>query len=134
MISKQMKNGNKSERDVGWLFQANGFWAHNFAKSQSGSQPVDLVAIRGNDCWLVDVKHVREEESSFPFSRIEPNQLTCFDYARNFAKIQNLGFVICFERFDLKPLLLTYDKYLEMDKKGLKSVKMSDLEALEEYL
>ena len=134
MISKQMKNGNRDEELVLRTFQKHGFWAHNFAKSHNGSQPVDVVAIRENTCWLVDVKNVREQEISFPFSRIEPNQLTCFDYARTFANIKNLGVVICFEKLDLRPLLLTYDKLLEMESKGLKSVKMSDLEALEEYL
>lgn len=134
MISKQMENGNRDEELVLKLFQKHGFWAHNFAKAKNGSQPVDVVALKENVSWLVDVKNVREKEISFPFKRIEANQLTCLDYARNFSKIKNLGFVICFEKLDLRPLLLTYDKYLELEENGSKSVKMSDLRPLEEYL
>ena len=134
MISKQMRNGNRAERDMGWLFQSKGFWAHNFAKSQSGAQPVDLVAIRGNECWLLDVKNLRAEDISFPISRIEPNQWACFDYARNFAKIQNLGIAICHENSQILAYWLPYDKLLGLKQNGSKSVKLSDLEALEDLL
>ena len=134
MGCKQLKNGNRDETIVVDLFKKHRFWAHNFSKDSSGAQPVDVIAIRKNENWLVDVKNVRKEDVSFPFSRIEPNQLTCMDYARNWAGIENLGFVICFERGELKPLFLTYDKYLEMSQNGCKSVKMTDLEELESYL
>lgn len=134
MISKQMKNGNRAERDIGWLFQTKGFWAHNFAKSQSGAQPVDFVAIRENESWLLDVKNVRSQDVSFPISRIEPNQWACFDYARNFAKIKNLGIAIRHENSEIYAFWLSYDKLLEMKEKGQKSIKLSDLEALEKIL
>ena len=134
MGCKQLKNGNRDETLVVDLFRKHKFWTHNFAKDSSGAQPVDVVAIRNNESWLVDVKNVRKEDVSFPFSRIEANQLTCMDFARNWAGIKNLGFVICFERGELKPLFLTYDKYLELVKQGCKSVKMTDLEELEVYL
>lgn len=134
MNCKQLKNGNRDENIVINLFKNHKYWAHNFAKDSSGAQPVDVIAIKENCNWLVDVKNVRKEDVSFPFSRIEPNQKTCMDFARNWARIKNLGFVICFERSNLKPLFLSYDKYLEMSEKGLKSVKMTDLEELEGLL
>lgn len=136
--SKQLKNGNRDEKLICELFKNKGYWAHNFAKSSSGSQPVDIIAVKGNilrdEVWLLDVKNVREQECSFPFKRIEPNQLACFKYARSFANIQRLGFAICFERADLKPFWLSYDKYLELNEKGQKSVNLSDLEPLEDLL
>ena len=134
MISKQMINGNRAEKDVGLIFKKHGFWVHNFAKSQSGSQPVDIVAIRENESWLLDVKNLRKEDISFPFSRIEPNQLTCFDYARNFAKIKNLGIAICHENCENGAFWLSYDRLLQLIENGSKSVKLRDLELLEKYL
>ena len=134
MISKQMTNGNRAERDIGLLFKKHGFWAHTFAKSQSGSQPVDVVAIRENECWLLDVKHIRKEEVSFPFVRIEPNQWSCLDYARNFAKIKNVGIAVRHENDEIFAYWLSYDKLLSMKQNGSKSVKLSDLEVLEELL
>ena len=133
MGAKQLKNGNRDEDLVVSTFKKHGYWCHNFAKGKAGDQPCDIVALKGNTNWLVDVKNV-ENGVSFPISRIEPNQWACFDYARNFAKIQNLGFVICFQRDDLKPLFLEYDKALEMYKTGQKSINMSDLKGVEEYL
>lgn len=133
MGAKQLNNGNRDEDLVVSTFQKHGYWCHNFAKGKAGEQPCDIVALRENSIWLVDVKNV-ENGVSFPISRVEPNQWACFDYARNFAKIQNLGFVICFQRGDLKPLFLEYDKALEMYKTGVKSINMSDLKGVEEYL
>lgn len=134
MNSKQMKNGNKAERDIGWLFQAKGYWAHNFAKSQSGAQPVDFVAIRGNECWLLDVKNLRAQDISFPISRIEPNQWACFDYARNFAKIKNLGVAIRHENSEIYAFWIPYDRLLWMQENGVKSIKLSELDALEDII
>lgn len=133
ITSKQLQYGNRDEKLVIQVFRNKGYWAHNFAKSSSGSQPVDVIAIKENTCWLVDVKNV-ENGISFPISRVEPNQWACMDYARNFAKIQNLGVVICFEREQLDPLLLEYDKLLELKNNGEKSIKMNELKRLEEYL
>lgn len=133
MGAKQLKNGNRDEDLVVSIFKKHGFWCHNFAKGKTGEQPCDIVALKENQIWLVDVKNV-EKGVSFPINRIEANQWACFDYARNFAKIKNLGFVICFERDDLKPFFLEYDKALEMDKTGQKSINMSELKGWEEYL
>ena len=132
--SKQLTVGNRDEQLVANLFRKYHFWCHIMAKDASGSQPVDLICLRRNEGWLVDVKNVRSQEMSFPFRRIEPNQLTCMDYASNWAGITNLGFAICFERDDLRPLFLSYSKYMEMSGKGEKSVKMTDLDPLEELL
>lgn len=133
MGGKQLKNGNRDEELVISIFKKHGYWCHNFAKDRVGKQPVDIIALKENTSWLVDVKNV-ENGVSFPISRIEANQWTCLDYAKNFAKLKNLGFVICFERDDLRPLFLEYDKALEMLKTEKKSIKMSELKGLEEYL
>lgn len=131
--SKQLQVGNDAERFVKEIFKNFGFWAYNTPKSKDGSQPVDIVAMKNNINWLLDVKHVRTEEISFDFSRIEANQLTCMDYARNFAGIQELGFAIVFERKNCC-YYMTFDKYLSLKKEGRKSVRFDELLTLEEYI
>lgn len=111
MKSKQLEAGNLAERDVAKFFQGKGYWCHVFSKSQSGSQPVDLIAVKGYDgivdLWLCDVKNVEAQNASFPFSRIEPNQESTLRYAKEFANLTgdncHLGFIIVFGRDQSKP-------------------------------
>ena len=131
--SKQLQVGNDAEKYVKEIFKKYGYWAYNTPKSKDGSQPVDIIAMKANINWLVDVKHVREDEISFPFSRIEPNQLTCMDYAKNFANLKLLGFVIVFERIN-KCVYLPYIRFLTLKEQGRKSVNANELYDLEAYL
>lgn len=131
--SKQLQVGNDTEKMVKEIFKKYGYWAYNTPKSRDGSQPVDIIAIKENINWLIDAKHVDARDVSFPFSRIEANQLTCMDYAKNFSKIKNLGFAIYFERMNIC-VFMHYDKYLELKSKGKKSVNVSELFDLEAYL
>lgn len=130
--------GNSKEQDVCNLFRTHGYWAHAFAKGRSGSQPVDIVAVRGGKTvivWLLDAKNVRKEEPSFSLSRIEPNQWATLAYAHDFAKIdlKYLGFAIFFERMN-EFYWLSYEKALDMNKTGIKSVNFHDLRKFEEVL
>lgn len=130
--------GNKTEKTVSSIFRKNGYWVYNCPKSQSGSQPFDLIAIRGGEnyiVWFVDGKHVRQNEVSFPLSRIEPNQLASMEYASGFAKvnIQNMGFAIQFERTN-EFYWLCYKDVVECLKSAEKSVNLNKLRLLEEVL
>ena len=135
--SKQMANGNAAEKQVVDIFRQHHYWVHDMAKSQSGSQPVDIVAIRGSSSsWLVDVKNVRKDEISFPFSRIDANQLSCMKYANEWALIpkQQLGFVVVFGRHPDSPVYLSYDSYLEMVRKEKKSANYEDMVDFSTYI
>lgn len=128
--SKQLELGNETEEEVAKFFKKNGFWSYITPKKVSG-QPVDIIAIKGNVSWLVDAKHLSiKDKSSFPFSRIEANQVDSLTYAKNFAGIKNLGFVICLENDYSKFFFLSYDKYLEIEQSGRKSAKISELQDL----
>lgn len=135
---KQNIVGRKAEKDVEELFNKHGYWALNIPKSISG-QPFDFVACKGVifepyvDAWFIDVKHI-EDKISFDFNRIEPNQRTAMKFARNFSKLRKLGFVILTEREPSRFFYLTYDKLLELEEKGFKSVKISELEDFEELI
>lgn len=132
--SKQLDLGNETEKEVAKFFKKNGFWSYITPKKVNG-QPVDIIAIKENVNWLVDAKHIRiEDKSSFPFSRIEANQVDSLTYARNFSGIKNLGFVICLENDYSKFFFLSYDKYLEIEQSGRKSAKISELQDLADLI
>ena len=132
--SKQLELGNETEEEVAKFFKKNGFWSYITPKKVSG-QPVDIIAIKGNVSWLVDAKHLSiKDKSSFPFSRIEANQVDSLTYAKNFAGIKNLGFVICLENDYSKFFFLSYDKYLEIEQSGRKSAKISELQDLSDLI
>ena len=133
--------GNKTEHTISSVFRKKGYWVYNCPKSSTGSQPVDLIAIKGktntDTCivWLVDGKHVRSNEISFKLERIEPNQWISMKYASEFAciNIENIGFAIEFERSGMF-YYLPYKKALELDKNGEKSIKLYELATLEDKL
>lgn len=126
---KQLDVGNEAELKIGEFFRSKGYWAHIFGKKITG-QPVDIIAARENDVWLVDAKHLRKQETSFDFERIEANQRDTLGYAKYFAKIKNLGFCIYSEKFPKTIFYLSYDKLIELEEKGRKSVKFEEMEDL----
>ena len=137
-----IKIGNKTEKTISDVFREKGYWVYNCPRSTSGSQPFDLIAIRGCDkvsgghiVWFVDGKHVRSNEVSFKFDRIEPNQIISMEYARDFAKINvdNMGFAIEFERTN-NFYWLPYEMAVECLKNNEKSVNLNRLTLLEEVL
>lgn len=133
-----IKIGNKTEKTVSSIFRERGYWIYNCPRSSTGSQPFDLIAIRGGDnyiVWFVDGKHVRQNEVSFKLDRIEPNQLASMEYASGFAKVkvENMGFAIQFERTN-EFYWLPYKSALECLKSNEKSINLSRLKTLEEVL
>lgn len=133
MNSKQLKVGNLSENNIAEFFQKHGYWAYVLPK-KIGGQPFDIIACKNNTVWFIDAKHLRKEELSFPFDRIEPNQRSSMQYAKYFAGITNLGFVIDWERTDNGLFFLPYEQVIEIEQKGLKSVKITELKRMEEKL
>lgn len=129
MISKQMILGNSAEEYIAKYFHNKKYWAYILPK-KIGGQPFDVIACRKKDIWFVDGKHLETEKNSFPFSRIEPNQWTSMQFAKNFAGIENVGFVIVWEKCPETPFYLSYDKLLELTNNGEKSVKIGRLERL----
>lgn len=132
MDSKQLRVGNDTENEIGVLLRKEHFWVYITPK-KVGGQPVDIVAIKNDKVWLLDAKHVREEECSFPFDRIEPNQAMSMKYAKEWANIKNIGFAVKFDR-DSNIYYLEYEKWLEMAKNGVKSINMNSLPLLSEVL
>lgn len=133
MNSKQLIVGNETEEGIGKLFKKNGYWCYITPHKVNG-QPVDIIALKRRHNWLIDGKHLEEGSKSFPFSRIEPNQLTTMDYAMNFAGIETLGFGIAIGGDFTRFYWLSYQEYLEAIKNDLKSVKIANLRDLQEVI
>ena len=133
MNNKRNILGNKAEEETTKLLTSYGYWAFNIPKGVKG-QPFDIIACKENVNWFVDVKHLENNKLSFDFNRIEPNQLTSMNYAKNFSNIKNLGFVIRVDRDCCGFLFLHYDELINMQEKGLKSVKIADLKNFEELI
>lgn len=138
MMTNNLKVGTETETKVVNEFAKRNYWAYNFPRNKNGQQPVDVLAIRftnGSKIWFIDAKHVRTQEVSFSFDRIEDDQLTSMWYVTEIAKFpkDNVGFVIEFDRLGAL-YWLPYEKYLEMDKNGKKSVNYKELELFLEVL
>lgn len=54
-----------------------GYWVHRIHPDESGQQPFDVIAIKGNKVCAYDAK-VLSEGKRFPLNRIEDNQLNAF--------------------------------------------------------
>lgn len=86
------KIGNKSESVLLEILKNKGYWCHLFSYNDSG-QPCDVIALKGDYHYLIDVKHC--DSDVFYFSRIESNQHNCFRYANECGVAwKNLGFAI----------------------------------------
>lgn len=124
--------GSTTEKTVVNALRQKGYWVYNTPMKANG-QPVDIIAIKGNVSYLMDAKHIRENDVSFTFNRVEPNQITTMLYAMDFAKIENLGFAILFERTGAI-YWLDFKKFLESQKNGKKSININELELFDNVI
>jgi hypothetical protein len=132
------KIGDSTETKVANMFHNKHYWAHVFAKSTVGAQPVDIIAAKGGEqpqIWLVDAKHVRNQDVSFTFERIEANQRTSMMVAKDWAKIdaKKLGFAIEFDRTG-GIYWMSYENLLEYELEGKKSIHYSQLRFMDEVI
>lgn len=118
MMNKNI--GNTCENKLIELLGELGYWCHLFAYKPEG-QPCDVVALKNDIGWLIDVKHC--QNGRFPFKDIRPNQLSCFALAKELGN-SNCGFAIFFE--DIGWRWLSYKRYLKLEKAGVRSVVPSD--------
>lgn len=125
--------GRKTEESIANFFNKRKYWAFIIPKKING-QPFDIIARKGNDIWFVDAKHVNEKRLSFPFDDVEPNQESSMKVANIVAGIEDkMGFVIKSDYYN-DFFFLSYTKFKECKANGMKSVKILDLERLEDLV
>lgn len=120
------KIGNEYEEKLVQLLASEGWWCHCFAYKPEG-QPCDVVALKNNVPFLVDVKHCAEDR--FSFNNIQPNQKNCFKLAYQRGN-KNLGFCVYFAKYGWKYIhYLTVER---LEKEGCKSIKAEDCQTIYE--
>lgn len=124
--------GELSETSILDIFKKHKYWAFQIPKTPKG-QPFDIIACRDNKYFFIDSKHLETNKASFALERIEPNQITSMQYARQYANVKNLGFIINWER-DEQFYFFSYDKFEELKKNNAISVKIETLPKVEEVL
>ena len=131
----QNEIGRKTEKEAAIFFKKHKYLAIPIPKSVNG-QPFDIIASRKRDTWFLDVKHLESDKVSFPFSRIESNQITSMNYASIVSKISSdrLGFSIKWDREPEKYFYFSWHKFLECKKNNEKSIKMIELVDIEGLL
>ena len=134
MGRKSRENGNKGEDLVISFFREKKFWVHLTKRSLSGAQPVDIIAVRKDETWLVDAKYVNDNEHLFSFSDIQPNQISSMRYALDFSGIVTSGFAIVFGKDEGTIRFLPFLDYEEMAEDGKKSVAMENLKPISNYV
>lgn len=124
MINKK-KIGNDTEKKALELLSDLGYRCHLFSYNSNG-QPCDVVAMKNDRAFLIDVKHC--SENRFEFKNIQPNQRTCFEYAEQCGNTK-CGFMIFFERYNVWRWL-SYERLCKFDSYDFKSVRIQDCEEL----
>lgn len=136
-LSKEQRDvGDAAEELVAQWFKSKGFWAFVVPKKTNG-QPCDIIAGKGVEhkdaVFFVDAKHLRIEDKSFTFGRVEANQMTAMRLME-LKGLKKKGFVIISEIDPSRALFLSYDRFIEETQKGSKSVKLESLEDMEEII
>ena len=70
-----------------------GFWVHRIHPDESGQQPFDVIAVKGNKICAYDAK-VLSEGKRFPLNRIEDNQLNAFRLFEKKTNGADIGLLI----------------------------------------
>lgn len=117
---------------VAELLRKNGYWVYITPLKVTG-QPMDIIAAKKHYFFILDAKHVREENPSFPLSRIEPNQWAVMSYCHDFAHIDNIGFAILFERTG-EIYWLNYETVFKLKDQGVKSINLRFLPLFQETI
>lgn len=70
-----------------------GYWVHRIHPDESGQQPFDIIAVRGDRICAYDAKVV-SEGNRFPIKRIEDNQLNAFRLLEKKTRNADIGLLI----------------------------------------
>ena len=95
-----------------------GYWVHRIHPDESGQQPFDIIAIRGDRICVYDAKVVSEGHR-FPLSRIEDNQWNAFRLIEKKTSASHIGLLIWAEDKIRYMSLAVMNTAVELKKKGI---------------
>ena len=125
--------GREFERWMEHKLSEHGYWVHRMAESNTGSQPFDIIALKGHGVYAFDCKVISTKRPYFPFSRVEENQKRAFEKLYDcYRGMLICGFLIYFED---DVYLLDYEiakKWMEEGKKGIALTEGFKIDSWEE--
>lgn len=118
MGKKSYDLGKRFEQDLCRYFSKQDYYVIYNEKGVTGSQPCDLVIIKGNIATMIDCKNIENETGMFPISRIEENQYLAY---KRFKECGNSNFILAIKNnnnvyFIDFGLLQFYNKTIHLDK------------------
>lgn len=120
------KIGSEFEQKLCQYFADFGYWVHFINPAPDGSQPFDIIAVKGiqhghsisEHVVAVDCKTLSDREKRFPLNRMEDNQISAFTLL-NSKGIHNTYFAI---QHRGKVYLLPSQHLIEKYQRGEKSI------------
>lgn len=116
--------GREFERLVENKLSEYGYWVHRMAESNTGSQPFDIIALKGYSVFALDCKVISTKRPYFPFSRIEENQKRAFEKLYDcYKSVLLCGFLIYYKD---DVYLLDYAKAKMWIEEGNKGITLTE--------
>jgi len=128
-----VKRGAERERNLAHTFSTIGFGAFLIPKTFGGSQPIDLIAVRGSVSVFIDNKRIKT--TKFPIRDIQDNQRDTMYmlFEKNSIPESNIGFAIYSDATETAYFLhYTFAKTLL--EQNIKVVEVGELITLKEML
>ena len=123
-VKKLTMTGREFENLIVKELHKAGYWVHRIHSDESGQQPFDIIAIKGNMIYAYDAK-VISEGHRFPLKRIESNQLNAFRLFEKKTSAQHIGLLIYVDEHIRYMSLSAIETALAMGKKSIDA--MTDL-------
>ena len=124
---KSHEIGKVTEFKMAQFFSDKGYWVYQCPKTENG-QPADLIIAKDNIITLVEVKHCKNNR--FTLNRIEPNQLTTYDFYKTKGNTNHKILI----KFKKGVYMMDFSYIKEFISHGFKSITVADLEELGERL
>lgn len=124
---KSHEIGKVTEFKIAQFFSDKGYWVYQCPKTEAG-QPADLIIAKDNIITLVEVKHCKNNR--FTLNRIEPNQLTTYDFYKTKGNTNHKILI----KFKKGVYMMDFSYIKEFISQGYKSITVADLEELGERL
>jgi Holliday junction resolvase len=129
MPRNNKKSGTSFEKELADILYNNGFWSHCIAPAPDGSQPFDVVAVKGNCAFVFECKVCTK--GKFSADRIEDNQRTSVCI---FANCQNQNSFFAFKNEEDGHIYISRSVNVFNQFQYVKSFNVCQCQTIEEWL
>jgi Holliday junction resolvase len=129
MPRNNKKSGTSFEQELAEILYNNGFWSHCIAPAPDGSQPFDVVAVKGNCAFVFECKVCAK--GKFSLDRVEDNQKTSVCI---YGSCQNSNAFFAFKNEEDGNIYITRSTFLFSDLEYSRTVCVCKYNPIEEWL